>query len=852
MKLHSIAAALWYFAVVNVMAAKPIAKAYPGHWGEPPQIETRDLRPLPGGFGEGSSTLGQWIQQNIDQDAARKTGILTMHAREFLNYGKGFYLDQEKWIAIDPEMHKSADGHCSFPYPAGKYDVTMFVVGEPDGQSTFQLTINNQQLSSFTAALGEQPFEEGPKFSNTWKGIDIPFSCGVRVSGNVASADGKEWSRARISRIEFVPADETTKAAVTQFIGGRPTTPAKPEGPELVDPREPDGKGEVSITGELKQWHKVNLTLDGPFAHERDTQPNAFKDHAFNVRFTHESGEPSYQVPGYFAADGDASESSSESGIKWRAHLSPDKAGTWTYTVSFKTGEDSAISHTGVSLAPFDGITGKFLIAPADKSGRDFRAHGRLQYVGKHHLQFAGTKDYFIKAGPDSPETMLGYEGFDNTVAYMPKKVPLKSWAPHLSDWRTGDPTWKDGKGKGLIGALNYLAEKGVNSISFLTYAAAGDGDSVWPFISRDARLQYDCSKLDQWGIVFDHATANGLHLHFKLQETENDDDRLGASRRNGYIPQSLDGGKLQIERKLYCREIIARFGHALALNWNIGEENSQTSDEIAGMVKYLHDTDPYKHHIVLHTFPPEHELMYRPLLGEKSLLTGASLQNPWNHVHQRTLQWRQESAAAGKPWVIANDEQNPAHMGVPPDPGYKGFDGIAKGAGKPLGTEAEGYYESKGYTMHDIRKLTLWGNIMAGGAGVEYYFGYNLVENDLVAQDLRSRDKSWDYCRIALDFFRNERMPFEEMNSANALIGNPENHNSKFCFAKQGQVYLIYLPNGGATTIDLTRESEEFKLRWFNPRDGEWHKSTAKLQGGAEATISAPDSDDWLAVIKK
>lgn len=32
----------------------------------------------------------------------------------------------------------------------------------------------------------------------------------------------------------------------------------------------------VAITGELKQWHKVTLTLDGPFAKERDTEPNPF------------------------------------------------------------------------------------------------------------------------------------------------------------------------------------------------------------------------------------------------------------------------------------------------------------------------------------------------------------------------------------------------------------------------------------------------------------------------------------------------------------------------------------------------------------------------------------------------
>jgi hypothetical protein len=29
-----------------------------------------------------------------------------------------------------------------------------------------------------------------------------------------------------------------------------------------------DGSGSVTISGELKQWHNVTLTLDGPFAKE--------------------------------------------------------------------------------------------------------------------------------------------------------------------------------------------------------------------------------------------------------------------------------------------------------------------------------------------------------------------------------------------------------------------------------------------------------------------------------------------------------------------------------------------------------------------------------------------------------
>ena len=147
-------------------------------------------------------------------------------------------------------------------------------------------------------------------------------------------------------------------------------------------------------------------------------------------------------------------------------------------------------------LAPFHGKLGTFTIAASDKSGRDFRSQGRLAYVGKHYLQFQGSKKFFLKAGADAPETLLAYKDFDGTIATK-AKGPLKSFKPHLHDWKAGDPTWKKGRGKGLIGALNYLSSKGANAFSFLPYNAGGDGDNVWPFTSRDDKFHYDCSKLN-------------------------------------------------------------------------------------------------------------------------------------------------------------------------------------------------------------------------------------------------------------------------------------------------------------------------------------------------------------------
>src|SRR5690606_16428891 len=106
-------------------------------------------------------------------------------------------------------------------------------------------------------------------------------------------------------------------------------------------------------------------------------------------------------------------------------------------------------------------------------------------------------------------------------------------------------------------------------------------------------------------------------YLHFKLQENELDDNRRGQQGEQQTVPEALDGGELGPERKLYCRELIARYAHQLALNWNIGEENTQSPEEQRAMIRWLHDVDPYRHPIVLHTFPNQQERVYRPLLGE-------------------------------------------------------------------------------------------------------------------------------------------------------------------------------------------------------------------------------------------
>ena len=161
-------------------------------------------------------------------------------------------------------------------------------------------------------------------------------------------------------------------------------------------------------------------------------------------------------------------------------------------------------------------------------------------------------------------------------------------------------------------------------------------------------------------------------------------------------------------------------------------------------------------------------------------------------------VRWVRETGKAGKNWVVAFDESGSAAHGQVPDVGYEGFQGKDKD-GKKI------------YLSDEVRKQTLWGTLMGGGAGVEYYFGYKLPQNDLICEDWRSRDQSWDDCKVALDFFRT--VPFHKMQPADELIDNEKHDNSRYCLAQKGSVYLIYLPRGGTTDLDLTDVEGAFRI---------------------------------------
>lgn len=572
-----------------------------------------------------------------------------------------------------------------------------------------------------------------------------------------------------------------------------------------------------AVTGELKKWHPLTISFFGPFASETDEQPNPFLDYRLLVTFVGPDSQV-YNVPGFFAGDG---QGHGEGNI-WQVRFAPDEEGLWQYYASFRKGPEVAISLDPDSGNPssFDGTVGAFLVGELAPEAPGFLRWGRLEYVHDHYLKFRDGS-YWLKGGTDSPENFLGYRGFDNTID-QGGNIPnfLHSYSPHIVDWQQGDPDFTSidsgYDARGIIGALNYLSNHHVNSIYLLLMNLGGDGQDTYPFVGTSGshfdNTHYDISKLDQWNIVFEHAQRRGIALHMVLNETE-------AANR-----QWLDAGELGVERKLFYREMVARFGYLLALKWNLSEENVFHVEQLHEFANYIQALDWAQHPLAFHT-PSNYFADYDQVVGDYQF-TVTSIQYNGELAGNYVETWRKRSFASGWPWVIDMDENNPAGIGLTP------------------------------WNTDELRKQMLYDVYFSGG-NIEWYAGYHdlPIGGDLRLEDFRTREPMWEQMWYARNFMQ-ENLPFWEISPRDdLLIGESEKHGGGEVLAKDGIIYAIFLPEttpGVQLTVGNTAEA--YSLKWFNPRTGHFEGTPIMaIVNESRLDLGMPPSEigaDWVVLV--
>ncbi|MEM7790792.1 MAG: putative Ig domain-containing protein, partial [Verrucomicrobiota bacterium] len=682
----------------------------------------------------------------------------------------------------------------------GLYDVKVTSMREFDGESPYQLLVNGRVVGTRVNGTTDEDNDYALE-DHLFLNVPIPAGATVTVrsqavtNGLIPEGNGTAYSRGRWTTLEIQPAGTFDNAVV--------------------------------ISGDQMQWHKVTLTIDGPSASESDTSPNPFYDYRMQVTFS--NGTTQISVPGYFAADGAAAETSATSGSKWRAHFMPTLTGVWTYEVDFRSGSAVAITNSPSNfpeVSPYDGITGSFPVTVSDKSGDDFRSpdKGRLRYSGKAFPEWMGSGSAFVKAAVNSPELLLEYDDFDNTNSN-------RSYSTHFSDWTSTDPVWQGDKGKEIIGLMNYISSIGLNSHYFLTMNTAGDGGNAYPWTGSTSFFSYDTSKTDQWQILFDHMMTEGIQVQFVLSEQEN----------QSLFENPVNGGNNELfapSRRLYYREMVARYGYLNAIIWNIGEENGwdrgnlnngndlvNDYEQRISYAAYVESLLAYPDNISIHNGPATDDFIFGEFIDNGiGSYRGISFQGRYEdpfYGHDRIVFWRNSSEAAGTPWIVAYDEPF---------------------INSELNSNSE---------KNNMRENSVWAAFTGGAAGVGIYNGAGF---DLTVQDYRLYEDFFEIAVRGKDFFASS---FDDIASAvpdDSLVTG----NNNWCLAHVNNTYVVYLRDGGTTTLDLSNANGTFDVQWFDP-DGNntnlQNGSVTSVTGGGVVSLgNAPSArnSDWAILVKK
>jgi hypothetical protein len=347
--------------------------------------------------------------------------------------------------------------------------------------------------------------------------------------------------------------------------------------------------------------------------------------------------------------------------------------------------------------------------------------------------------------------------------------------------------------------AVDYLASKGVNSVYLITNNIAGDRNDTWPWAgdtSSDAMgnsNRFNVAKLLLWEDFFTYVQEKGIILHIVL-----DDDNAW----HGY------------DHAQYYREMIARFGHHPGIIWNIGEEANEiyTYEEQIAYADTIRALDAYDHPVTVHRLDPW------PFYGISSFdLT--SIQPINGGLDFSTTELGDLNGEVISQWNLSDLAGWPIAIMIDELPHVTVVDEAA---------------------IRKMRTKVVY-PIFLGGGGHELHFDDAYAQGGTVTIEMLEP--------MLLDMQRArkflESLPFPQMLPCTPLLSPAGN----LCRGKVGEVYALYLPVGGAITMNLSGESNDFSLEWFNPRNGAVIDGGV-VEAGGERMLTAPGSQDWALVM--
>ncbi len=320
-----------------------------------------------------------------------------------------------------------------------------------------------------------------------------------------------------------------------------------------------------------------------------------------------------------------------------------------------------------------------------------------------------------------------------------------------------------------------------------IDYLASQNINSIYVMTHN---LEGDNNDVWPWlGLTAEEAKTN--HDRFDIAKLEKWREFFEYVQSKGLVIHLVledDSAWKQYDQARYYREMVARFGYLPALIFNFNEEHNENyslADALAYM-KLLGELDPYKHPRAIHNV----NLPVNDYIDSRHVEL-ASIQTPPRRpasLNRIAVDWVEASLAKGKrPLVVSFDEGRPAE---------------------------------------DRRS---WWSVYLGGGIWE-----SLVP---VPGGFAEQSSVWRELAVARAFM--ESLPVHKMYPANHLVAEGE----AFCLARPGEVYALYLPQGGRVTVQLT-PGNRYSAEWFDPRTG--NRKPAATIGGGRQSFTAPDELDW------
>ncbi len=522
---------------------------------------------------------------------------------------------------------------------------------------------------------------------------------------------------------------------------------------------------------------------------------NPFTDASLSGTFATKAGNHAWTVDGFADA---------EDGSIYRLRFMPSAPGDYTFSVKYRQGWWWSTS-TGEFHVSGSNHRGPIRVDPQN------RWHFIWEGTGEHYF-LNGTTAYWLMGWHDEKVIQSSIERLHRlkvnrirvTVAgrassYFGEPVlPGENWTPMLAPWPTAR----------TVQYLHYLgraeqrwAPSILRSWSDLL-AELGEPDDIYHPGFDYSRFEVSYWQKLERALRF----ARDRDLVFSIVLDMNDSRVHPAAGST--------------DERRFIRYAVARFGAFSNITWDLGDDLDKYRDDrwTAATGRLIQELDPYKHLATSHPVDNAHQDRTSDWFGFTSF-------QEWSrNQHEFMLSQRKEQQRLGRIIPQTNEEY-----------GYEDH--------YPL-------WAQPGSDSADILRRTAWAISMAGGyqtTGETARRGTN-VWPDSGGGWMNGRGdgtmKMLEGYSHMVDFFT----------SFHWWVVEPHDElvdQGKYCLARLGELYAVYLPHGGSATVQM--DSGAYTGTLWNAANGE-KSSTGTFRVTAKSWTSPalPETNDWALLLEK